>query len=185
MFLWWHYYLAYLTNSLALKKISLCVGRYRVCKKRTRQVASWTSRIWSVCQGERISRNEEQAVTFSYWRKVRAHKVLLMLSFIIIRQKKGKQGKFVAIQVEWKSMNARWPTWNETKLIYVLQWLQLCSLVLQTRSKVVTAQAQRGAFLSEGIFRKKPGVILINWEKNLHQRDSREFSHFVNGWGLR
>ena len=25
-----------------------------------------------------------------------------MLSFIIIRQKKGKQGKFVAIQVEWK-----------------------------------------------------------------------------------
>lgn len=108
-----------------------------------------------------------------------------MLSFIIIRQKKGKQGKFVAIQVEWKSMNARWPTWNETKLIYVLQWLQLCSLVLQTRSKVVTAQAQRGAFLSEGIFRKKPGVILINWEKNLHQRDSREFSHLVNGWGLR
>ena len=109
-----------------------------------------------------------------------------MLSYIIIiRQKKGKQGKFVAIQVEWKSMNARWPTWNETKLIYVLQWLQLCSLVLQTRSKVVTAQAQRGAFLSEGIFRKKPGVILINWEKNLHQRDSREFSHLVNGWGLR
>ena len=62
-------------------------------------------------------------------------------------------------------MNVCWPTWNETKLIYVLQWLQLCSLVLQTRSKVVTAQAQRGAFLSEGIYRKKPGVILINWEK--------------------
>ena len=108
-----------------------------------------------------------------------------MLSFIIIRQKKGKQGKFVAIQVEWKSMNARWPTWNETKLIYVLQWLQLSSLILQTRSEVVTTQAQRSAFLSEGIYRKKPGVILINWENNLHQRDSREFSHLVNGWGLR
>ena len=102
-----------------------------------------------------------------------------MLSFIIIRQKKGKQGKFVAIQVEWKidERSLAYLKRNKTYLRFAM--IAACSLVLQTRSKVVTAQAQRGAFLFEGIYRKKPGVILINWEKNLHQRDSREFSHFV------